>query len=161
MKKNIVKLNESQIQQIVTESVKRILAEGNFNEEDMDERLGDWFGYGARKVGQKAQQFGQGVKDAIQTGKEKFNQGMQNAREYSQARDNQRMANKNAGKVQKYVQTLNDMYNSGLFNGVSYGKRAMAEIQDLIKTLNQVSGSYQGNANAWNKDASQTLQPQG
>lgn len=42
MEKNIVRLNEEQIQQIVTESVKRILAEVNFNEENMEEGwLGD------------------------------------------------------------------------------------------------------------------------
>lgn len=37
MEKNVIKLNEQQLKQIVAESVKRVLAEGEFNEENMEE----------------------------------------------------------------------------------------------------------------------------
>ena len=150
-----VRINEAQLKQIVAESVKRILAES-----EMEEGMLDWLEYGAKKAGQKAQKFVQGAKDAISAGKERFDKGIENARQYSQAKDNQRAATKNAGKIQKYIATLKDMYNSGLFNGIEYGDTAMTEIQDLIKTLGHVSGGYKGNATAWSKDANKAVQPQ-
>jgi len=48
MNKQVIRINESQLRQIVNESVKRVLAEGNFNEEDMEE---GFFGNMADKFG--------------------------------------------------------------------------------------------------------------
>lgn len=76
MEKNTIKLNEEQLKTIVAESVKRILSEGNFNEEDLEE---GWFGDKWNQAKTAANTFtqktdsGMGFKDRFNAAKKNWN----------------------------------------------------------------------------------------
>lgn len=157
--KQVIKLTEADIQNMVNEAVNRMLNEST------DEGFGDFLKYGAHRAGQKAQQYGKSIgnsiRNAYNTGKEaahnmvqNVNQGYQNAKSFSDSMNDQRNAVKNQKLVGKYIQDLNQMKQSGLFNGISFGKRAIQAINDLITILNKVSNSgYGAQATAYQNQA--------
>jgi len=74
---NIVKLNEEQLKNIIAESIKKVVSEGQFNEEEMEEGwLGDKWNQmktAANTFTQKTDANGMGMKDRFQKAKANWN----------------------------------------------------------------------------------------
>ena len=162
MKKNVIKLNEAQVEKIVAESVRRVLAENDFNEDDMDE---GFFGNMRDKIGAAKDTFQKGgnyaahfnnrqlqrARGDIENLKGKY--GVQNGQNGSQyvAQNSQASIDKINAKYNQKIQALKQQKQS-------LEQQRQAEIQKATGKSQQQWNKYQTQKGALDQTRNQAYQ---
>ena len=147
--KRKVRLTESDLNQIIKESVLNIL-----KEEELEEGFFDKLGFLGKSGANAASGAYNKAKTAVNNAYNNTKTAVQNYKtqmnQYSQNQEQARMADKNAKVVNKLQNQIQEFLNLDILNGVSYGKKAKEQAMQLIKTLNYLSKSgFGAKANAY------------
>lgn len=162
MKKNVIKLNEAQVKKIVAESVRRVLAENDFNEDDMDE---GFFGNMRDKIGAAKDTFQKGgnyaahfnnrqlqrARGDIENLKGKY--GVQNGQNGSQyvAQNSQASIDKINAKYDQKIQALEQQRQAEIQKATGKSQQQWNKYQTQKGALDQTRNqAYQGRRAAMN-----------